>query len=157
MCPPQKDQQLRWSVSPWGSKLDSLKHVFHLSVFHFGKRSLRVSLRQSCCCNYISYSVVLSLDWSETKSEAMWDSFFFFFSFFFLDWVKSEPFIRKKYSIGFSTPSSTLLPDCYRHLQPERREAVSDKGLKWAWIGISPEVCLLCLFQPRPRNHLEEG
>lgn len=30
MYPPQKDQQLRWSVSPSGSKLDSLKHVFNL-------------------------------------------------------------------------------------------------------------------------------
>lgn len=30
MCPLQKDQQLRWSVSPLGSKLDSLKHVSNL-------------------------------------------------------------------------------------------------------------------------------
>lgn len=30
MYPPPKDQQLRWSVSPLGSKLDSVKHVFNL-------------------------------------------------------------------------------------------------------------------------------
>lgn len=28
----QKDQQLRWSVSPLGSKLNSLKHVFNLPL-----------------------------------------------------------------------------------------------------------------------------
>lgn len=32
MYPLQKDQQLRWSVSPSGSKLVSLKHVFILSL-----------------------------------------------------------------------------------------------------------------------------
>lgn len=39
MSPPPEDQQLRWSVSPSGSKLDSLKHVFNLLSFQEPSRA----------------------------------------------------------------------------------------------------------------------
>lgn len=58
MSPPPEDQQLRWSVSPLGSKLDSFKHVFNLLSFQ-----VRKSIQYILPSNYISYSESSRRDW----------------------------------------------------------------------------------------------
>lgn len=98
MYPPRKDQQLRWNVSPLGSKLDFLKHVLNLSwSFHSIQGiSAFLNIHVSLAITALR-SVASNHDWAER--------------------VKSRLFVcRKILRVGFKAPSDALLPDCYRHL-----------------------------------------
>lgn len=116
MCPLQKDQQLRWSVSPSGSKMNSLKHVFNLlqtSGFGWSKVSMAIIFLR----NWTRH------DWSENCV--------------FFCRVNSKPFItRRKYG---ERNAVELIQFCYSRIITD----TYNLSLKGTWIRASAEVSLL--------------
>lgn len=63
MSPLPEDQQLRWSVSPSGSKLDSLKHVFNLLSFQERSRAEVYTVKSPQQLYFIQWGIKAWLVW----------------------------------------------------------------------------------------------
>lgn len=151
MSPLPEDQQLRWSVSPSGSKLDSLKHVFNLLSFQERSRAEVYTVKSPQQLYFIQWGIKAWLVWR---------------------WCEAAFFCCRCHEIELRLNRSSAryarngAPSSIRHLivgllQTSKTRAAGlrvQKNLD----GSKEHGLMFCfffshLFQPRARDHMEEG